>query len=84
MKYYIVEIQNNNGTFAHIVHTADTRMEAESRYHQVLAAAAISSLTSHAAILFSHEGAPIMYQCYRHEAPAPEPEVEEPEELVEG
>lgn len=74
MKYYIIEIQNNNGSYAHIVHTADTRMQAESVYHQVLMYAAISTLTSHSASLLTGEGAMIMYQCYKHEAPALEPE----------
>lgn len=81
MKYYIIEIQNDNGTYAYLIHSADTRMQAESVYHQVLASAAISSLTSHSASLLTGEGAMIMYQCYKHEAPAPEPEsAPEPEE----
>ena len=74
MKYYILEIQNNNGSYAHLVHTADTRMQAESVYHQVLTYAAISTLTTHSATLLTSEGSIIMYQCYKHEAPAPEPE----------
>ena len=74
-QYYIVEIQQAaNGSFAHLVHTASdadpdkARMSADSVYHQVLAAAAISNLPTHAAILFSSEGFPIMNQCYKHGA----------------
>lgn len=69
-KYYIFEIQNDNGTFAHIVHTADTQNQAESVYHQVMAAAAISTLTEHGAILFTSSGRIIMHESYRHETDA--------------
>ena len=76
MKYYILEIQNDNGTYAHLVHTADTRQGAESVYHQVLSYAAISTLTSHSAVLLDSTGARIMGQCYTHQ---PEPEIPEDE-----
>ena len=80
MKFYVVEVQNDNGTYAHLVHTADTRMGAESVYHQVLSYAAISTLTTHAAIMFTGEGYPIMHQSYSHAAePTPEPEESETE-----
>lgn len=73
MKYYILEIQNNNENYAHLVHTADTRLQAESVYHQVLASAAISTLTSHAAVLFTSEGVMIAHQNYIHaEEPTPD------------
>lgn len=87
-QFYIVEIQQYaNGEFGHLVHFAYdadpdiARLKAESKYHEVLAAAAISNTLSHAAILFSTEGFPIMHQCYKHEiTPEIEPEVtEEPE-----
>ena len=68
MKYYIVEIQKqHDGTFAHLVHTADNRNAAESTYHQVLASAAISALPQHSAILFTDEGYMLMQQCYKHD-----------------
>ena len=81
-QFYIVEIQTYaDGSFGHLVHyvyDADpdkARMKGESKYHEVLMAAAISELPSHAAIMFSTEGFPIMNQCYKHDVPAaPEPE----------
>ena len=87
-QFYIVEIQQNQaGEYAHLVHWAfdedadKAQLKAESQYYTVLAAAAVSELKSHAAILFSAEGFPMMNKCYKHEAtPAP---VEE-EEPVEG
>lgn len=74
MKYYIVEIQNDNGSYNHIVQTADNRQQAESIYHQVLSYAAISTLASHTAVLLTDEGFMIMSQCYKH---ATEPEENE-------
>lgn len=77
MKYLIIEIQNDNGNVAHLVHTADTRQGAESVYHQILMYAATSTLTSHSATILTQEGYPVMHQCYQHQ---PEPVEPEPEE----
>ena len=75
-QFYIIEIQQYvNGEFGHIVHFAydadseKARLKAESKYYEVLAAAAISELPQHAAILITAEGHPLMHQCYYH-APA--------------
>ena len=63
------------GEFGHIVHFAyddnDTkaRLKAEAKYHEVLAAAAVSELPQHSATLLTADGRAIMYQCYRHDAP---------------
>lgn len=87
-QYYIIEIQQyESGEYGHIVHFAyDTdaalaRFKAESKYHEVLAAAAISTLPSHAATLLAADGRVIMNQCYKHPATTPEsePEVTEDE-----
>ena len=73
-QYYVFEIQETTpGVYAHLVHTASdedrdiARNKGESVYHQVLAAAAVSTLPSHSAIMFSAEGFPVMYQSYKHE-----------------
>lgn len=80
--YYILEIQKlGPDNFAHLVHTAQTRNQAESVYHQVLASAAIGNLELHAASMFSEEGFPIMNQAYRHEVV---PVVEESTQSEEG
>ncbi len=72
-QYYIIEIQKHaNGEYGHIVHYAydanpdKARMKAESKYHEVLAAAAISELPQHSASLIASDGTPIMHQCYMH------------------
>lgn len=85
-QFYIVEIKKNQaGEFEHNVYweyDADAdkaRLKGESKYYTILAAAAVSEMAEHSAILFSTEGFPIMHQCYKHEA-APAPA----EEVVEG
>jgi len=82
-QYYVLEIQKHeNGEFGHIVHwaydaSADrARMKAEAKYHEVLAAAAVSELPGHAASLIASDGACLMHQCYRHDGAAEEPESE--------
>lgn len=88
-QFYIVEVQQYaNGEFGHIVHYAYdqdadvARLKAESKYHEVLAAAAVSNLPTHSAIMFSTEGFPILHQCYKHDVipEAPAPVEEEPAE----
>lgn len=84
-QFYIMEIQQypngEYGDLKHFVWDADldkAQLKAESKYHEVLAAAAISNTMSHAAILFSSEGFPLMHQCYKHTVtPEAEPEAEE-------
>ena len=87
-QFYIIEIQQyTSGEFGHIVHFAfdenatKARLKAEAKYHEVLAAAAVSELPQHSATLLTSDGRAIMNQCYRHEIETPEPEVEptEPE-----
>ena len=72
-QFYIVEIQQyQDGTFGHIVHFAydedpdKARLKGESKYHEVLAAAAVSNTLMHSAIMFSTDGFPIHNQCYKH------------------
>ena len=86
-QYYIIEIQQyDNGEYGHIVHYAfdedasKARLKAESKYHEVLAAAAISELQSHAATLLTADGRVIMNQCYKHAIVTPEPETEPEQE----
>ncbi len=84
-QYYVIEIQQyQDGTYGDIKHFAydedpdKARMKGESKYYEVLAAAAVSDLPSHAAILFSSEGFPIANKCYKHAVDSTvEPESEE-------
>lgn len=89
-QFYIFEIQQYiNGEFGHIIHFAydadatKARLKAESKYHEVLAAAAVSELPQHSATLLTADGRAIMNQCYKHVVVQPEPEPEvNPEEEV--
>lgn len=71
--YITIEIQNNNGTIGNIVTVHETRAAADSAFHTIMAAAAQSNLTAHSAVILSDEGAPLRYECYKHEA-EPQPE----------
>ena len=88
VQYYVLEIQQHaGGAFGHIVHwaydaSADrARMKAEAKYHEVLAAAAVSELPSHAASLLASDGTCLMHQCYRHDVvgAAADAEIEGPD-----
>ena len=73
--YLVIEIQTMaNGQVATITTQHATQNEAESKYHTVLAAAAISEIPAHAAVLMYHLGNVIAAQHYTHEQPKPEPE----------
>lgn len=72
-QYYIFEIQQyDNGEYGHIVHFAAdpdadiARNKGESKYYEVLSAAAVSQLPMHSAILVFADGTPIMNKCYTH------------------
>lgn len=70
---YVIEVRKNqNEEFEHNVfwlYDADAdkaQLKGESKYHEVLAAAAVSEYKEHSAILFTSQGFPLMYQCYHH------------------
>ena len=74
--YKVIELQSYGDSTAHLVFDAATSNEAQSKYHQVLAAAAISNVEVHAACILNNEGRLIMQQAYYHPQPEPEPEPE--------
>lgn len=68
MAFVVVELQKNaDGNVANLVTAHDTQEEAESKFHSILAAAAVSTLPCHSAIIVSEEGFPVDHQCYKHE-----------------
>lgn len=66
MKYIVIELQTSGDSVADIVTAFDSQDAAESQYHSVLAAAAISQLDCHAAALMTSEGYCMEYRCYHH------------------
>ena len=68
MKYLVIEIQTNaDGTIGILTFSYDDRNQAESKYHAVLAAAAISALPMHTCDLIQADGILLARQCYVHE-----------------
>lgn len=70
--FVVVELQTNtDGTLGNLVYAYANRDEAEQKYHLILAAAAVSSLPVHAAVMLNNDGHSLMHQCYRHGGPEP-------------
>lgn len=66
-KYVVLEIQTmSNGQVACLATPYDGQLQAESSYHTVLAAAALSNLPRHAAVLMTSDGSVQMSQYYEH------------------
>lgn len=68
--YLVIEIQKDGEQLAPLVSAYGAQNEAESRFHQILAAAAVSSVPVHAAALLSEEGFLLCSGCYKHESAA--------------
>ena len=66
--YFVIETQvNSSGVGATIVTQAEDRANAESKYHTILAAAAISNLPQHGATILTGTGYPILNDGYERE-----------------
>ena len=67
MSFIVVELQKNkDGVVSNIVTSFEAQSSAESKYHSILAAAAVSELPVHSAALLTEEGFSLMHQCYKH------------------
>ena len=65
--FIVIELQKSaEGVVSNIVTEHATLAEAESKYHSILAAAAVSEISVHSAVLVSEEGFPVKNQCYKH------------------
>lgn len=66
--YIILELQTNpNGSVGSLISQYEDKNAAESAYHQVLAAAAVSTLPIHSAFMLTNEGYTIKSETYTHE-----------------
>lgn len=75
MKYIVIELQTyDSGGVGLINSTYDDITQAESKYHTILATAAVSPRPVHAAMLVTNEGQVLYHQAYYYHAPEPEPE----------
>lgn len=66
MKYLVIELQTNSDTVASLITQHNTIEEAESKYHTVLAAGAISKVPIHSAVLMNDRGTSIKSETYVH------------------
>lgn len=65
--YIVIEIQTNaDGSVGNLVYKYDTLDEANSKYHSILASAAVSSLPCYAAVLLTNAGTMVKSEFYRH------------------
>ena len=66
--YIVIELQKtaDNVPVSNIVNSFDNLEQAESKYYSILAAAAVSQIPVHSAIIVSEEGFPVKHQCYKH------------------
>ena len=74
MKFLVIELQVNGDSTGNIVTTHDTRNDAESKFHLVLSAAAVSNVEKHSAVLLTDEGTVLDTKCYRHDVVTEEEE----------
>lgn len=82
MKYLVIEIMKwPEGAVTNSAWAYDNINSAESKYHSLLATAAVSQLYVHTVILVNETGYMIKHESYDH-TPAPAPP--EPEEPAEG
>lgn len=71
--YIVTEIQTNNDGSVGIINSSYTdRNQAESKYHEVLKYAAVTTLPKHACMMYSEEGFYLKSECYRNNS-TPEP-----------
>ncbi len=65
--FAVIEIQKNGETATPITTLFADKEQAHSKYHQVLAAAAVSAVQEHSAILVSEEGNYMFHEKFIHE-----------------
>lgn len=71
--YKVIELQRvSDETTYHIVQDATTFNEAQSNFHTILAAAAISTVPVHGAIIITDFAEPVEFRYFDHR-PAPTP-----------
>lgn len=70
--FYIMEIQKmENGTFGHLVYTAEDEPNAWSTYYSKLAYAAVSTIPMHTVVLLTADGEEIEHKAFWHDVKTP-------------
>lgn len=66
--FVVIELQvNGDGSVGTIVNKYEKEADAESKYHTILAAAAVSKVPKHSAIILNDEAMIHSSHCYVHE-----------------
>ena len=68
--FLVIELQKNGDQLAHLETVCSTSAEAESKYHQILAAAAVSEVGVHSAVILGDDGFTYKSESYKHEGAA--------------
>ena len=68
--YLVIELQTNGGQMANLAYSYSTRAEAESKFHAILSAAAVSSVDVHSAVVLDEEGCVLANGSYAHKETA--------------
>lgn len=68
--YLVIEIQKNGNAISQIVTTHTELKEAEQTYHTILAAAAVSEVDVHSAVLMLYDGKVLKKESYYHNGEA--------------
>ena len=79
VKFYVCEMQTVvDGAGVVTPYAFDDRNEAEAKYHDLLAVAAVSNVDKHGAMLFNEDGFMLKSEVYNHYVPPvpPEPDPE--------
>ena len=64
--YIVIELQASDGKVASIVTNYTDHEEAQSKFHQIMAAAAVSSVSCHSAVILDETGMSLRQESYTH------------------
>lgn len=64
--FIVIELQTTDGQTANIVTAYTDKADADAKFHQIMAAAAKSSVGIHAAVIMDETGMSIRQEAYRH------------------
>ena len=66
MVFLVIEIQSDGEKAATLINSYTDRNQAESKFHAILQAAAVSSVKIHSAILMTDTGKTLKSEAYSH------------------
>lgn len=67
MLFIVIEVQSDGTAASTLVNSYADRNQAESKFHQILTAAAVSSVPIHSAVLMTDRGKTLKTETYTHE-----------------